>query len=66
MCANRFVPFYQLPHRAFARLCPADFAGVAELLVFHPVDTVAKRLMSNKDKSAAVSPYDTLSILLSL
>ena len=25
-------------------------AGVAELLVFHPVDTVAKRLMSNKAK----------------
>jgi hypothetical protein len=25
-------------------------AGVAELLVFHPVDTVAKRLMSNKNK----------------
>ena len=24
--------------------------GVAELLVFHPVDTVAKRLMSNKAK----------------
>ena len=28
--------------------------GVAELLVFHPVDTVAKRLMSNKAK---VSPF---------
>ena len=26
------------------------FAGVAELLVFHPVDTIAKRLMSNKSK----------------
>lgn len=25
-------------------------AGVAELVVFHPVDTVAKRLMSNKSK----------------
>jgi hypothetical protein len=25
-------------------------AGVAELLVFHPVDTIAKRLMSNKNK----------------
>jgi hypothetical protein len=24
--------------------------GVAELLIFHPVDTVAKRLMSNKAK----------------
>ncbi|KAG6375102.1 Mu homology domain-containing protein [Boletus reticuloceps] len=26
------------------------YAGVAELLIFHPVDTVAKRLMSNKAK----------------
>ena len=26
------------------------FAGVAELVVFHPVDTIAKRLMSNKSK----------------
>lgn len=25
-------------------------AGVAELIIFHPVDTVAKRLMSNKSK----------------
>jgi hypothetical protein len=25
-------------------------AGVAELLIFHPVDTIAKRLMSNKAK----------------
>ena len=24
--------------------------GIAELLLFHPVDTVAKRLMSNKTK----------------
>jgi hypothetical protein len=24
--------------------------GVAELLIFHPVDTIAKRLMSNKAK----------------
>jgi hypothetical protein len=27
--------------------------GVAELLVFHPVDTIAKRLMSNKSKVSA-------------
>lgn len=32
----------------------SDFgAGVAELLVFHPVDTIAKRLMSNKTKVRA-------------
>ena len=24
--------------------------GVSELLIFHPVDTIAKRLMSNKAK----------------
>ena len=29
-------------------------AGVAELLVFHPVDTIAKRLMSNKAKVRCV------------
>jgi hypothetical protein len=28
--------------------------GVAELLIFHPVDTVAKRLMSNKAKVCSV------------
>jgi hypothetical protein len=26
-------------------------AGVAELMIFHPVDTLAKRLMSNKSTS---------------
>ena len=31
-------------------------AGVAELLVFHPVDTIAKRLMSNKAKVRSGSP----------
>jgi hypothetical protein len=30
--------------------------GIAELLIFHPVDTVAKRLMSNKAKVTQVSP----------
>lgn len=40
----------------FLGFCIADrsnfflFAGVAELIVFHPVDTIAKRLMSNKSK----------------
>jgi hypothetical protein len=29
-------------------------AGVAELLIFHPVDTIAKRLMSNKAKVCSV------------
>lgn len=31
-------------------MCFVYIAGVAELLLFHPVDTVAKRLMSNKSK----------------
>ncbi|KAF9236958.1 mitochondrial carrier protein [Melanogaster broomeanus] len=33
-----------------ARVLGSGASGVAELLVFHPVDTVAKRLMSNKAK----------------
>lgn len=33
---------------AQARLLGSGLSGIAELLVFHPVDTVAKRLMSNK------------------
>ncbi|KAH7907803.1 mitochondrial carrier protein [Hygrophoropsis aurantiaca] len=33
-----------------ARILGSGASGVAELLVFHPVDTVAKRLMSNKAK----------------
>ena len=38
---------------AIGWICNSDwdqFEGVAELLVFHPVDTIAKRLMSNKNK----------------
>ncbi|KAJ3556131.1 hypothetical protein NM688_g2195 [Phlebia brevispora] len=33
-----------------ARILGSGTSGVAELLVFHPVDTIAKRLMSNKSK----------------
>ncbi|EPQ61100.1 mitochondrial carrier protein [Gloeophyllum trabeum ATCC 11539] len=33
-----------------ARVLGAGTSGVAELLIFHPVDTIAKRLMSNKQK----------------
>ncbi|KAF8635698.1 hypothetical protein AX15_000323 [Amanita polypyramis BW_CC] len=41
-----------------ARVLGSGTSGVAELLVFHPVDTVAKRLMSNKAKVsfATLSP----------
>ncbi|KAL3418679.1 hypothetical protein PVAG01_10395 [Phlyctema vagabunda] len=33
-----------------ARLLGSGSAGIAELAVFHPVDTIAKRLMSNQGK----------------
>ncbi|KIH91450.1 hypothetical protein SPBR_01761 [Sporothrix brasiliensis 5110] len=33
-----------------ARLLGSGSAGIAELAVFHPVDTIAKRLMSNEGK----------------
>ena len=37
--------------------------GIAELLIFHPVDTIAKRLMSNTSQvrlDAVFSPYNTV------
>lgn len=49
---------------AQARLLGSGLSGVAELMVFHPVDTVAKRLMSNKDKTAKVSNRLQLGALL--
>jgi len=33
-----------------ARVLGSGASGIAELMVFHPVDTIAKRLMSNKNK----------------
>lgn len=33
-----------------ARVIGSGLSGVAELMIFHPVDTIAKRLMSNKAK----------------
>lgn len=36
-----------------ARILGSGTSGIAELLVFHPVDTIAKRLMSNKAKLSA-------------
>ncbi|KAL2359495.1 hypothetical protein RJZ56_007644 [Blastomyces dermatitidis] len=38
-----------------ARLLGSGSSGIAELLIFHPVDTTAKRLMSNQGKIANVS-----------
>ncbi|WVN85652.1 uncharacterized protein L203_100801 [Cryptococcus depauperatus CBS 7841] len=43
-----------------ARILGSGTSGIAELLVFHPVDTVAKRLMTNK---AALSKTSLNSIL---
>ncbi|KAK7458848.1 high copy suppressor of abf2 [Stygiomarasmius scandens] len=43
-----------------ARVLGSGASGVAELLVFHPVDTVAKRLMSNKAKVS----FSTLSPII--
>lgn len=35
-------------------------AGIAELLVFHPVDTIAKRLMSNQTRIASASQLNSV------
>jgi hypothetical protein len=37
--------------------------GVAELLIFHPVDTIAKRLMSNKAKVYDFLPFVSISMI---
>ncbi|KAK3314777.1 mitochondrial carrier domain-containing protein [Apodospora peruviana] len=37
-----------------ARLLGSGSAGIAELAIFHPVDTIAKRLMSNETKIAGL------------
>ena len=38
-----------------ARVLGSGASGIAELLIFHPVDTVAKRLMSNKGKVSDIN-----------
>lgn len=38
-----------------ARVLGSGTSGIAELLVFHPVDTIAKRLMSNKSAKVSLS-----------
>ncbi|KAK4691205.1 hypothetical protein P7C71_g5745, partial [Lecanoromycetidae sp. Uapishka_2] len=40
---------------AAARLLGSGSAGIAELAIFHPVDTIAKRLMSNQGKVASAA-----------
>jgi len=41
-------PVGKYKESAQARLLGSATSGIAELMVFHPVDTVTKRLMSNK------------------
>ena len=36
-------------------LTPLGSAGIAELAIFHPVDTIAKRLMSNQGKVSSAA-----------
>ncbi|KAL4786707.1 mitochondrial carrier domain-containing protein [Aspergillus varians] len=42
---------------AIARLLGSGTAGIAELLVFHPVDTTAKRLMSNQTRITSANGF---------
>ncbi|ODV90312.1 hypothetical protein CANCADRAFT_31318 [Tortispora caseinolytica NRRL Y-17796] len=43
-----------------SRVLGSATAGIAELTVFHPVDTISKRLMSNKTKVANLSTLNTV------
>ncbi|KAF2688402.1 mitochondrial carrier [Lentithecium fluviatile CBS 122367] len=43
-----------------ARVLGAGSAGIAELMVFHPVDTTAKRLMSNQGKITSLSHLNSV------
>ena len=41
-----------------ARLCGSGTSGFLELVIFHPIDTIAKRLMSNQTR--VCSPWSRL------
>ncbi|RPB26275.1 mitochondrial carrier protein [Terfezia boudieri ATCC MYA-4762] len=41
-----------------ARLLGSGCAGISELAVFHPVDTIAKRLMSNSTKISSAAQFN--------
>ncbi|AEO71073.1 004824c9-95a0-497e-8534-00b04a6d0938 [Thermothielavioides terrestris] len=43
-----------------ARFVGSGSAGIAELAVFHPVDTIAKRLMSNEGKVTSLSQLNSV------
>ncbi|MCJ1368405.1 hypothetical protein MMC16_007547 [Acarospora aff. strigata] len=49
---------------ATARLLGSGSAGIAELAIFHPVDTIAKRLMSNQGKVSFSSSAMLRDVLL--
>ncbi|KAK3320712.1 mitochondrial carrier domain-containing protein [Cercophora scortea] len=44
----------------WARVLGSGSAGIAELAVFHPVDTIAKRLMSNETKVIGLKQLNTV------
>ncbi|KAI5195865.1 hypothetical protein E4T39_08004 [Aureobasidium subglaciale] len=60
------IPTPSLPSKEYkkesttARVLGAGSAGISELAVFHPVDTIAKRLMSNQGKIANVAQFNTV------
>ncbi|KAJ2907139.1 hypothetical protein MKZ38_007654 [Zalerion maritima] len=43
-----------------ARLLGSGSAGIAELAIFHPVDTIAKRLMSNETRVANIAQFNAV------
>ncbi|KAG5966271.1 Mitochondrial GTP/GDP carrier protein 1 [Claviceps sp. LM220 group G6] len=43
-----------------ARILGSGSAGIAELAIFHPVDTIAKRLMSNQSRVSSVAQYNQI------
>ncbi|KAF2221461.1 mitochondrial carrier domain-containing protein [Elsinoe ampelina] len=43
-----------------ARILGAGCAGIAELIVFHPVDTTAKRLMSNQTRITSAAQLNSV------
>lgn len=48
------LPANKSKDSAVARIVGSGISGIAELAVFHPVDTVSKRLMSNEAKVGAI------------
>ncbi|KAG9877514.1 hypothetical protein KCU86_g25206, partial [Aureobasidium melanogenum] len=51
---------YKKESTAARVLGAAGSAGIAELAVFHPVDTIAKRLMSNQGKISGMTQFNTV------